>query len=98
MTTFYRLLGFLRPHKRGLVGSILLSAVAMTMTVALPYLTGLAVERINVGSNAARLHERAARSHDLHVLAEIALTIVAVVLVRWALTYTRRMVAGRISL
>jgi ABC-type multidrug transport system fused ATPase/permease subunit len=98
MATFYRLLRFLTPYKRGLIASILLSTVAMVMTVALPHLTGLAVERIDVGSRATQLHHAAARSHDLRVLLELALSIVAVVLVRWALTYARRMVAGRISL
>ncbi len=98
MATFYRLLRFLAPYKRGLVASILISTVAMVMTVALPPLTGLAVERINAGSRASSLHHAAVRSHDLHVLLELALAIVVVVLVRWALTYARRMVAGRVSL
>ncbi|MEA2225239.1 MAG: hypothetical protein QOE67_521, partial [Solirubrobacteraceae bacterium] len=32
MTTFYRLLGFLRPYKRGLIVSWLLASAAMVMT------------------------------------------------------------------
>ncbi len=98
MSTFYRLLGFLRPHKRGLVISWALASLAMVMTVLLPYLTGLAVEAIRRGSSHAGHHQLAARAHDRHTLLVLALVIVAAVLVRWALTYARRMIAGRISL
>src|SRR5882757_7374901 len=98
MSTFYRLLGFLRPHKRGLVISWALASLAMVMTVLLPYLTGLAVEAIRRGSSHARLHQLAQRAHDRHTLLVLALVIVAAVLVRWGLTYARRMIAGRISL
>jgi ABC-type multidrug transport system fused ATPase/permease subunit len=98
MTTFNRLLGFLRPYKRGLSASWALAAVAMVMTVLLPYLTGLAVEAIKHGANHARLHQLSLRAHDRHTLLVLALVIVAAVLARWALTYARRMIAGRISL
>jgi ABC-type multidrug transport system fused ATPase/permease subunit len=98
MSTFYRLLGFLRPYKRGLSASWALAAVAMVMTVLLPYLTGLAVEAIKHGANHARLHQLTLRAHDRHTLLVLALVIVAAVLARWALTYARRMIAGRISL
>ena len=98
MATFYRLLGFLSPYKRGLVASTLLAASAMVMTVALPYLTGQAVETINKGSSDGHAGHQAARSHDLHTLLLIALAIVGVVLLRWALTYGRRIVAGQVSL
>ena len=40
MTTFYRLLTFLRPYKRGLTISWLLASGAMVMTVLVPALTG----------------------------------------------------------
>jgi ABC-type multidrug transport system fused ATPase/permease subunit len=98
MTTFYRLLGFLRPYKRGLIASWALASLAMVMTVALPYLTGLAVEAIRHGATHAHLHELTRRAHDRHTLLVLALVIVAAVLARWALTYTRRMIAGQISL
>ena len=49
MSTFYRLLGFLRPYKRGLAASWAMASMAMVMTVLLPYLTGLAVEAIQRG-------------------------------------------------
>ena len=98
MSTFYRLLGFLRPYKRGLTASWVLASLAMVMTVLVPYLTGLAVEAIQRGANHGRLRELPQRAHDLHTLKVLALVIVAAVLVRWALTYLRRMIAGRISL
>jgi ABC-type multidrug transport system fused ATPase/permease subunit len=96
MSTFYRLLGFLRPYKRGLVISWGLASLAMVMTVALPALTGRAVQIISTG--AAQRHHTAARASDRHELTLIAGAIALVVLVRWGLTYWRRMVAGRLSL
>jgi ATP-binding cassette subfamily B protein len=98
MSTFYRLLGFLRPYKRGLTASWLLASVAMVMTVLLPHLTGLAVEAIRKGGSHAEHHQLAQRAHDRHTLLVLALVIVGAVLVRWVLTYMRRMIAGRMSL
>ncbi len=98
MTTFYRLLGFLRPYRRGVAVSAALASFAMVMTVLIPYLTGLAVEAIKRGATHSRLHELAARSHDRSELKTIAIVIVAAVLVRWGFTYLRRMIAGRVSL
>src|SRR5438876_3325867 len=98
MSTFYRLLGFLRPYKRGLTVSWALASVAMVMTVALPTLTGRAVDALQSGARHAARHELALRNHDRHVLLLVALAIVGAVLLRWALTYARRMIAGRLSL
>jgi ABC-type multidrug transport system fused ATPase/permease subunit len=98
MSTFNRLLGFLGPYKRALSVSWGLASLAMVMTVALPKLTGEAVEAVRKGARAADHHELAARSHDRHTLLVLALVILAVVLIRWGLTYWRRMIAGRLSL
>jgi ATP-binding cassette subfamily B protein len=98
MKTFTRLLGFLRAYKRGLAASWALASVAMVMTVGLPYLTGRAVDAINSGALHAQHQQLAARNHDRHTLLLIALAIAAAVLVRWAFTYMRRMIAGRVSL
>src|ERR1700735_753040 len=98
MATFNRLLGFLRPYKRGVVVSWILAGFAMAMSVLLPLLTGEAVETINSGSHHARRHELAQRAHDRHTLLMYALAIIAVVLARWGFTYWRRMIAGRVSL
>jgi ATP-binding cassette subfamily B protein len=98
MTTFYRLLGFLRPYKRGLAISWILASAAMVMTVLLPGLTGAAVEAINKGASHAARHQTALRDEDREKLALIAAAILGAALVRWGLTYWRRMIAGRVSL
>ena len=64
MATFYRLLGFLRPYKRGVVVSWVLASFAMAMSVLLPLLTGEAVETINSGASHARRHELVQRRLD----------------------------------
>jgi ABC-type multidrug transport system fused ATPase/permease subunit len=96
MATFYRLLGFLRPYRRGLTVSWILASLAMVMTVALPALTGHAVEAINKGAH--HTQHPLLRAHDRHTLLTLALAILAVVLLRWGFMYWRRMVAGRVSL
>src|SRR5256886_5914242 len=70
----------------------------MVMPVALPTLTGRAVDALQSGARHAARHELALRNHDRHVLLLVALAIVGAVLLRWALTYARRMIAGRVSL
>ena len=98
MSTFYRLLGFLRPYKRGVAVSWRAGRAAMVMTVLLPYLTGLAVEAIKHGANHARLARAGgARPRPPHA-ARAGARDHRAVLVRWVLTYMRRMIAGRISL
>jgi ABC-type multidrug transport system fused ATPase/permease subunit len=98
MTIFFRLLGFLRAYKRGLAVSWMLAGVAMVMTVALPLLSGRAVETLKQGALHAQRHQSTLRSHDRHTLVLLALAILGAVLIRWALTYARRMIAGRVSL
>ncbi|HEY7893188.1 MAG TPA: ABC transporter ATP-binding protein [Solirubrobacteraceae bacterium] len=98
MSTFFRLLRFLGPYRRGLIASLLLASGAMVMTVLLPTLTGDAVETISKGALHTRRHELALRAHDRRELLLLALAVVAAVLARWALTYMRRMIAGRVSL
>ncbi len=95
MPTFYRLLGFLRPYKRGLIISWALASLAMVMTVLIPLLMGHAVETINTG---ASQHSAAARADDRETLELLAGGLVLATLLRWGLTYARRMIAGRVSL
>jgi ABC-type multidrug transport system fused ATPase/permease subunit len=95
MSTFYRLLGFLRPYKRGMIISWSLASLAMVVTVALPALTGRAVQII---SSAPQHHHAAAHASARHELTLIAGAIALLVLVRWGFMYWRRMVAGRLSL
>jgi ABC-type multidrug transport system fused ATPase/permease subunit len=97
MKTFLRLLGFLRPYRRALSVSWGLASLAMVMTVALPRLTGAAVEAVRKG--ALHQHAHAASAHaQRHTLLVLALVILGVVLARWGFTVWRRLVAGRVSL
>src|SRR3954471_11782748 len=84
MRTFGRLLGFLRPYRRDVVWSFALAALAMVATVAIPLLTGRAVDAI-------RVDDRSALELD-------ALLIAVAGLLRLGLTVGRRMIAGRMSL
>jgi ABC-type multidrug transport system fused ATPase/permease subunit len=98
MRTLNRLLTFLGPYRRGVIASALLALGAMAMTVLLPHLTGRAVETIHLGSSAARRHNAVQHAHDRHQLLLLAGLVVAAALVRWVMTYARRMVAGKVSL
>jgi ATP-binding cassette subfamily B protein len=84
VATFIRLLAFLRPYKRGIWLSGFLSALAMAGTVAIPALTGAAINAIE--------------AHDRDRLKLLAVLVVAAGTVRLALTIARRLVAGIVSL
>ena len=84
LAIFRRLLGFLAPYRRGVVLSGVLAAVAMGMTVVIPWLTGRAIDQIRAGD-----------SSDLNRLGTL---IVAAGVGRLLLTVARRLVAGRVSL
>ena len=84
MNTFRRLLGFLRPYRAGAIWSLVLAALAMVGTVAIPWLTGQAIDRVDAGDDAA--------------LRRYALLIGGVAVVRLAISVARRLVAGRVSL
>ena len=84
MATFVRLLGWLRPYRRGVVLSGLLAAVAMVMTVAIPWLTGRAIDQIQEGDKAG--------------LTTLGLAVLGAGILRLGLTVVRRLVAGRVSL
>ncbi len=84
MATFTRLLGFLRDYKRGVWLSGILAALAMGATVAIPALTGAAINAIDGGDNGR--------------LKLLALLIAAAGLVRLGLTVARRLIAGKVSL
>jgi ATP-binding cassette subfamily B protein len=84
MLTFRRLLGFLRPYRRGVAWSFVLASGAIGSTVLIPYLTGRAINTI--------------RSHDRHDLTVLAIAITVAGLARLVLSVFRRLVAGRVSL
>jgi ATP-binding cassette subfamily B protein len=84
VSTFLRLLGFLRPYRAGAILSLTLAAVAMLATVAIPWLTGRAIDGLESGDEA-----------DLR---RYALLVLAAAVVRLGLSVARRLVAGRVSL
>ena len=84
MSTFWRLLGFLRPYKRGVIWSFVLAGGALGGTVLIPYLTGVAINAI--------------RAHHHHELMLLVLAILAAGLVRLVLSVFRRLIAGQVSL
>jgi ABC-type multidrug transport system fused ATPase/permease subunit len=81
--TFWRLLGFLRPYRRGVVLSFLLAGAAMGVSVLIPFLVGRTVDDIR-GDGA-----------DLETL---ALAVGAAGFLRLAFSVARRIVAGQVSL
>jgi ATP-binding cassette subfamily B protein len=83
MKTFWRLLGFLRPYRGGVIVSFALAAAAMGTGVLVPYLVGQTVNEIR-GDGA-----------DLWPL---ALAVGGAGVLRLAFSVTRRVVAGRVSL
>ena len=84
MPTFTRLLGFLRPYRASVITSALLAALAMVATVAIPDLSGRAIDAI--------------RAHQRGQLLTFALLVAGAGLIRLALSAGRRLVAGRVSL
>jgi ABC-type multidrug transport system fused ATPase/permease subunit len=84
MRTFVRLLGFLRPYRRDVVWSFVLSALAMVATVAIPLFTGRAIDAI-----------RSVNHGELKLAAAL---IAAAGVLRLVLTVGRRWIAGRVSL
>ena len=84
MATFIRLLSWLRPYRLGVILSCLLAAVAMVMTVAIPWLTGRAIDQVRDG--------------DKPGLTTLAIAVLGAGVLRLALTVARRLVAGRVSL
>jgi ATP-binding cassette, subfamily B, bacterial len=84
MPTFRRLLGFLRPYRTGVIWAFVLAFGAMIATVAIPDLTGRAINAVRAGNR-----------HELTIW---AIAITAAGLVRLGLSVARRLVAGRVSL
>jgi ABC-type multidrug transport system fused ATPase/permease subunit len=83
LKTFWRLLQFLRPYRRGVIVSFVLAVGAMGVSVLIPYLVGRTVDEIR-GDGA-----------DLWPL---ALAVAGAGVLRLVFSVTRRLVAGRVSL
>jgi ABC-type multidrug transport system fused ATPase/permease subunit len=84
MRTYRRLMGFLRPYRRQLWGSLVFAWAAMGMTVLIPWLIGRAVNAIEDGNKPDLL--------------PLAIVIVVAGILRLGLTMVRRVVAGKVSL
>jgi ATP-binding cassette subfamily B protein len=85
VATFRRLLGFLRPYRGGVAGSMALACLAMLGTIAIPWLTGKAVDAVTT-------------HHDHGRLMLYAGLVLAAALGRLLLSVLRRLIAGRVSL
>ena len=84
MRTFFRLLTFLRPYRRGVVWSLVTAGIAMVFTVAIPWLTGKAIDHVREG--------------DRDALKWLAFAILGAGVFRLATTVARRLISGRVSL
>jgi ABC-type multidrug transport system fused ATPase/permease subunit len=84
MRTYRRLMGFLRPYRRQLWGSLVFAWAAIGITTLLPWLMGQAVNAIKSGNRPALL--------------PLALAIVGASVLRLGLIVVRRLVAGKVSL
>ncbi|MEA2445429.1 MAG: ATP-binding cassette, subfamily bacterial, partial [Thermoleophilales bacterium] len=83
MRTFLRLLGFLRPYRRGVIWSFVLAAIAMLAGVAIPALVGKTIDAVRQGE---------------HQVWPYGLAIVGAGLLRLLFSVARRLIAGRLSL
>ena len=77
-------MGFLRPYRAQLWGSLVFAWLAMGMTVLIPWLVGQAINAIE--------------DHNKPDLLPLALAILAAAILRVGLTVVRRLVAGKVSL
>ncbi len=84
MSTFWRLLGFLRPYRRTVAASLLFAWLAMGMTVLIPWLVGQAVNAIEPPS-------------DKSAILPLAIWIIVAGILRLGLTVVRRLIAGKVS-
>src|SRR5438874_2321675 len=83
MSTFWRLLGFLRPYRRAVIASFALAAVAMGTGTLIPFLVGRTIDEIRRGKTN---------------LWPLAIVILVAGLVRMAFSVARRLIAGNVSL
>ncbi|HEX5983318.1 MAG TPA: ABC transporter ATP-binding protein [Solirubrobacterales bacterium] len=84
MRTYRRLMGFLRPYRAQLWGSLIFAWAAMGMTVLIPWLIGRAVNAIEAGNKPDLL--------------PLSLVILGAAVLRLGLIVVRRVVAGKVSL
>jgi ABC-type multidrug transport system fused ATPase/permease subunit len=83
MRTFWRLLGFLRPYRRGVTVSFILAGAAMGTGVLIPFLVGRTVDEIR---------------HGGADLTPLAVAVIVAGVLRLGFSVARRLVAGQVSL
>ena len=83
MKVFWRLLGFLRPYRTGVIASFALAALAMVSGVLIPFLVGRAIDSVRAEGSGLRA---------------LVLAIVGAGVLRLGFSVARRLVAGRVSL
>src|SRR3954465_3682719 len=84
MSSLLRLLGFLRPYRRGVIWSFVPGAIAMVAGVAIPALVGETIDAIRRG--------------DGSLFWPYGAAIVGAGVLRLGFSVARRLVAGRVSL
>jgi ABC-type multidrug transport system fused ATPase/permease subunit len=84
MRTYRRLMGFLRPYRAQLWGSMAFAWAAIGFSVLIPWLVGHGVNAIKDG--------------DEDALLPLAVAVVGAGILRLGLTVVRRLVAGKVSL
>src|SRR3954453_5284327 len=84
VTTFRRLLGFLRPYRRSVIWSLVFAWLAMGMTVLIPWLVGQTINAIEPPS-------------DKGAILPLVLAIGGAGVLRLGLTVIRRLIAGKVS-
>jgi ABC-type multidrug transport system fused ATPase/permease subunit len=87
VSTFRRLLGFLRPYRKAAIGSLAFAWAAMGMTVLIPWLVGETVNAVDPRDGVV----------DRDAVLPLALAIVGAGLLRLGLTFIRRIIAGKVS-
>jgi len=83
MQTLWRLFGFLRPYRGGVVASLVLATAAMGTGVLIPFLVGRAIDTVRRGEPR---------------LWPLVAAILAAGILRLVFSVVRRLVAGRVSL
>ena len=87
MSTFKRLLGFLRPYRRAAIASLGFAWLAMGMTIVIPLLVGATVDAVDNRDGVV----------DRDAILPLALALVGAGILRLGLTVVRRIIAGKVS-
>jgi ATP-binding cassette subfamily B protein len=84
VATFWRLLGFLKPYRSGVIWSVVLAAGSMGVGALIPLLAGAAINQVKAG--------------NMTGLWYVAGAVIAVGVMRAGLAVSRRIISGQVSL